>query len=352
MFRGLRGRMNRSKSLARAPEKTMTDSILYAIGVDGGGTKTLGRLVKISTEQAAEALLPDGPAPVVLATVGTGASNPHSNPEAVVRERLQQLMMDLCREGGIAPEKVNAVCMGMAGCDRPYERDLLTGIVKPVLPQARIRVTNDALTALVGGLGCLEGIMVISGTGSIALGARGAEKVVRAGGWGHFLDDAGSGFMLGKEALRRICRSHDHREPETALTDVILGHLELASPPDLIGWLNRINCDKATVASLSRFVLSLAEEGDTIAYDIAMEQARELVHAANTVRRILFPDVNEVQVVPGGGNLINNDWFREQFRNGLKSAHAALKLIMPKGEGLDGAVLLGVSELQTGAPFV
>jgi len=313
----------------------------YVIGVDGGGTKTLARLVRLKPTSA------DANKPLSeLATHSTGASNPHSNPEATVRERLQALLTELCAKANVAASDVTAICLGMAGCDRPYERDLLTGIVTPVLAKARVRVVNDAMTALVGGVGALDGLMVISGTGSIALGARGPERVVRAGGWGHFLDDAGSGFMLGKEALRRICRSHDHRDPETELTRLVLEHLGLGSPPDLIGWLTRINADKATVASLSRFVLECAEEGDPTAYDIATEQARELVLAANTVRRLLFDDVSNVPVVAGGGNLTNNPFYRQLFAEGLAKAHPSLKLIEAKGDAVDGAVLLAAAHAE------
>ena len=88
--------------------------------------------------------------------------------------------------------------------------------------RARILVTNDALIALVAGAGVGPGVVVIAGTGSIAYGRNAHDEAARAGGWGYILADEGSGFWIGRQALRAVVRAADGRGPATALTPLVL----------------------------------------------------------------------------------------------------------------------------------
>ncbi len=48
-----------------------------------------------------------------------------------------------------------------------------------------------------------DGILTIGGTGAICLGKKG-EVYEYSGGWGHILGDAGSGYWIGLQALKRM----------------------------------------------------------------------------------------------------------------------------------------------------
>ena len=58
--------------------------------------------------------------------------------------------------------------------------------------------------------------MVIAGTGSIAYGRNDRNQAARAGGWGYMLGDEGSGYWIGRAALRAVLRESDRRGPATA----------------------------------------------------------------------------------------------------------------------------------------
>ncbi|MFH0794219.1 MAG: ROK family protein, partial [bacterium] len=128
----------------------------HVIGVDGGGTKTLGVIANLKGEN--------------LAQTTVGSTNHHSNPIETVRANLEALCENLCRDAGAKPEEVVGICLGMAGVDRSDDKKLITGLVGEFLPRAQVLPVNDGLIALVGG--CLQpfGIIVIAGTGSIAFG--------------------------------------------------------------------------------------------------------------------------------------------------------------------------------------
>ena len=88
--------------------------------------------------------------------------------------------------------------------------------------KARILVVNDALIALQAGVGDAPGIVIVSGTGSIAYGRNDRGEASRAGGWGYVLGDEGSGYWIGRLALRAVVRHADGRGRATSLTPRLL----------------------------------------------------------------------------------------------------------------------------------
>src|SRR5438046_3119150 len=101
------------------------------IGVDGGGTKTLGAIAGA-----------DG---IIVSQTEVGSTNHHSNPIATVRENLGALIANLLRAGDAKPEDVKCICLGMAGVDRPEDKPLIQGIIREFLPSANCVAVNDGL---------------------------------------------------------------------------------------------------------------------------------------------------------------------------------------------------------------
>jgi N-acetylglucosamine kinase-like BadF-type ATPase len=66
----------------------------------------------------------------------------------------------------------------------------------------RVRVISDVEAAYLGALGAGAGILLLAGTGSMALGRDARGRWARAGGWGPLLGDEGSAFWIGREWLR------------------------------------------------------------------------------------------------------------------------------------------------------
>jgi N-acetylglucosamine kinase-like BadF-type ATPase len=124
--------------------------------VDGGGTKTSGVLATLEG--------------MVVATAETGSSNHYSNPIGTVRENLRNLIDKLRGAVEDPPAEIVAIGLGMAGVDRPEDHKLISGLVQEILPTSSILLDNDGVIALKGGSSTGTGIIVISGTGSIALG--------------------------------------------------------------------------------------------------------------------------------------------------------------------------------------
>lgn len=308
----------------------------FVIGIDGGGTKTLGAIANSDGE--------------ILSQFEVGSTNPHSNSMDVVRENLGALTSKLLGDAGAAAEDVKAICLGMAGVDRPEDKPMVENLVHEFLPNAEVLPVNDGVIALTGGALRPYGIIVISGTGSISFGINANGERVRAGGWGHILGDEGSGYTMSLRALRAIMRSHDGRTGETALQKNILDHLNLERPDQLLGWIRDHNASKAEIASLSRVVHETAAQGDPTAQAILESEAEELAEIVEAVAKKLFPDPNaEYEVIVAGGNLRKADSYFQLFRTAAEKKLPGINIIRPRKEPVEGAVILALDLMKNGS---
>src|SRR5512142_574214 len=127
--------------------------MLHVLGIDAGGTKTVCLL---ADEQGR-----------ILAEARRGGANLQAVGELEVEKVLHDVMEEAIGPTDIRPA---AICLGIAGVDRPDDSELVRAIMKRIGYKARVLVVNDALVALEAGAPGKAGVVVISGTGSISYG--------------------------------------------------------------------------------------------------------------------------------------------------------------------------------------
>ncbi|HEY8825046.1 MAG TPA: BadF/BadG/BcrA/BcrD ATPase family protein [Candidatus Limnocylindria bacterium] len=233
------------------------------VGIDAGGSKT--RAFAVDREGA-----------VVGRGAGGGANLLSSpDPAGSIAAALTESL------GSAKPE---AVVLSCSGGDRPADREkgraILTQLVGPAV---RIEVTHDAIAALYAGnpAGC--GVVLISGTGSIAFGRNDEGDERRAGGWGYLIGDEGSAVWLGLEGLRAAAHHADGRGAGTTITAHVLRELGVQSFMEVIPELyGRPHPAPAILASV-RAVGRAAAESDAIAVSIVQRGAHSLARAASVV---------------------------------------------------------------------
>jgi N-acetylglucosamine kinase-like BadF-type ATPase len=192
----------------------------HYLGIDGGGTKT-------------EAVVLDG-AGNELARAAGGPSNVHSAGQTTTEASLRDVILQVLERAALTVNGVTAVGLGMAGVDRPGDREMVHDILTRIARFPNVIITNDAEAALVGGVGHRHGVVLIAGTGAFAYGVNARGETGRADGWGYLLGDEGSAYWIGAEGLRAIARAHDGRGPATELTEALLEHLELSDATHLV----------------------------------------------------------------------------------------------------------------------
>ncbi|MAS38359.1 MAG: hypothetical protein CL610_30460 [Anaerolineaceae bacterium] len=248
---------------------------MYLMGIDGGGSTV--RVMIITPDL----------------TVRAEYIGPAVNPSAIGRDeaarRIQDAMRENIRQGGLAPEQIAGVGVGVAGASNRYAWavDWLRTTVHAVTPNANIVPSSDFEIALVGAHGQRLGILLLAGTGSLAYGVNGAGDSALVGGWGYLLGDEGSGYWLGMRALQVAARMADGRGPDTALYAAVMTALKLDDPLELIPWLYQQPARVQDVARLAPLVLDSATQGDKVARSLVDTAAMELTLAVRTIRHRL-----------------------------------------------------------------
>jgi N-acetylglucosamine kinase-like BadF-type ATPase len=106
---------------------------------------------------------------------------------------------------------LDAICAGSAGLSIPGAAEFLRERLSPLARAGTIVIVSDAMLALAAA-GVDEGVAVICGTGSVAVGSY-RDRAAQAGGWGYLLGDEGGGYWIVREAIRVLLRRRDCRQP-------------------------------------------------------------------------------------------------------------------------------------------
>lgn len=303
---------------------------MVVLGIDAGGTRTVG-------------LLADETGAVLASARGPGA-NLQSAGELEVEKVLHQIVEDALGDSAARPA---SICLGMAGVDRPGDADTIRGILARIGYRARVLVVNDALVALEAGLPGAPGIVIISGTGSIAYGRDTKGQAARAGGLGYVLSDEGSGYWLGREALRAVVRAADGRGPETALAAGVLAHFQVDRASELVPVVYGGGAKPSVIAGLAREVEAAAEMGDPVACAIVDAGAAELAGMAVSVARQL--DLGAPTVLLSGGTLHGAARLRQGTAERLLARLPGCSVQLLEAEPAAGAVRLALAQAAGGA---
>jgi len=268
------------------------------LGVDGGQS---GTIAAIGDETGR-----------VLGEGEAGPSNHAAGAEG--RAKLVRAVCESVKQAGAQAGldarnlEFEAACFGMSGGPEDKQA-ILAGIVRA----GRLMVTTDAAVALAGATASGQGIVVIAGTGSMALGRNGQGTVARAGGWGYVFGDEGGAFDIVRQAARAALRMEEGWGPETALRAALLDATGSASANQMLHRFYAPEWERSRVASLARLVDQAAAEADPVALHIVNQAAQELAQLAAAVRGQLWQPGETVEMAYSGG-VFESRMLLERFR--------------------------------------
>ena len=165
----------------------------------------------------------------------------------------------------------------------------------------RIAVVTDMEVAREAAFGECPGIVLLAGTGSVAVGRLPDGNLRRQGGYGWQMGDEGSGYALGRAALRAVGRMQDGRGTQTALGRILEAQTRSGSYDELVRWST--TAGPGEVASLARGVLEAAATGDGAALEILASEAKALARLAIVLAEG-WPGSDPVDVAQGGSLLL------------------------------------------------
>lgn len=217
--------------------------------------------------------------------------------------------------------KFSRVWIGLAGIDRPEINAALRQPLKELFhPQSRnaVTVTNDLeLCTAACGSQSKDVCVLVAGTGSIAMAFRktwnGYTKLSRAGGWGPLLGDDGSGFDIGRQALRHVLEIYDDKDDsEDSLVEGVLRSLKISSSQNVVQEVlssvllpseNNNPDARQRIAGVARIVLEL-QDSSPIASQIVSDSITSMTRLVQrAIRSTGLPPASFKLV--GTGGLLN-----------------------------------------------
>ena len=268
------------------------------LGIDAGGTKT-----DCAVSNGAELLGQATGASAKLARVG----------KEKARENLQSVVRQACEVAGVAPNDIQHVCIGMAGASLAEAVNWAQQTIRELIPDSTIYVAGDHVIAHRAAFGTSPGVLVISGTGSIAFGRNQAGETARAGGWGPSVSDEGSAFWVGREAVAEALRGFDFGKNNGLLA--MIAECWKVAPEEVI---RLANVSEPHFSELAGPVVSAAENGDAQARDIAERAGKALAGLASAVIHRLWPQAGVVPVALSGGVLQGSALVRQTFKEEMR----------------------------------
>lgn len=295
----------------------------FYLGIDGGGTKTRCLLADETT---------------VLAKAMTGGCSVIRYGEQKAREALHTAIRQVCATARISPDQIHAICIGAAGAARPEIAATIRSILAELAPDmvpANIEVVGDNVIALEAAFGAGPGVIVISGTGSIAYGRDANGHTARAGGWGFAISDEGSGHWIGRRTVRAILSARD-QGVETILTALVLEGWKLGGIDELVQQAN--STPPPDFPRLFPLVLGAAHEGDSIARSLLTEAGTELANLAGIVISRLRSQAPALPVAMTGSVFRQSAEVRHVFYHALQMKYPGIDVHQELADPAEGAL--------------
>jgi N-acetylglucosamine kinase-like BadF-type ATPase len=269
------------------------------VGVDGGGTGSRAVVLAASGEERARAT---GRAALVK-----------PGEEHAVQVALRDLVAAALAAAGEmgTPEVLVA---GLAGVGRTKTREAVQERLAEAGLARRIQVETDVAVAFHDAFGEGPGILLVGGTGSVALARTPGGRSLRSGGWGAVAGDEGSGWWIGIQALHAAFQAVDGRAPETLLLEAALRHFQVSDPGALMDRL--WTAEKGEVAALAPRVAEAAAQGDPASRTILSQAAGALAaHLSPLIRgwREEESGADEIPVALVGGLVVSGGPLRSEL---------------------------------------
>jgi N-acetylglucosamine kinase-like BadF-type ATPase len=306
------------------------------LGVDGGGSKT------------AFVLLDDDGR--IVAETQTASCYYFDEGIELVGRILTEGVAAVTSRAGVEASDIDQAFLGLPGYGEvSSDLDRLNAIPGEVLGHERYSCDNDMVCGWAGSLGAVDGINVISGTGSMTYGER-RGRGHRVGGWSELFGDEGSAYWIAAQGLNAFTRMSDGRLPRGPLVELVRARVGITSDLDVIDVvMNRWKGQRGRIADLAKTVVAAAEQGDEVAAGILADASEELAEIVEATREELGFGEDEVVPVSYSGGVFSAEPVRSGFERAVAALPARYDLRHPLFGPAVGAALYAAK--RAGAPL-
>lgn len=297
---------------------------MYALGIDGGGSRT-------------RALLCDTHGQIIGQGFSKG-TNPRTSSATELKAHLQEAIEQATRS--IDCSKILAAHFGLAGVGDAKTVGKVQAITKELLSEQTTRtIGHDLEIALVGGLGSNAGIVLVAGTGSACYGRTCDGHSTKCGDWGDLVDDVGSGSWIGLRALQACVRQADGRLPESPLKQAVMDFLKIEHMDAFKTRIHDSGLSRSGRAQLAPIILDLASTGDEVSLAIVAEGVGALSSCVFITSRQL--GIKSPAVLLSGG-LLQHTYFSNSLEVELNTRIPNTIITQPILSPTAGAILMAL----------
>jgi len=296
----------------------------FIIGVDGGGTKT---------EAVAYTL--DGK---VLSQGEAGYGNLLINEEQATSNIIAAVnkCLSVLPHGNCA-----FIYMGLAGYEGFKHKEKIKETLKGVF-KVPLEIVNDGVIAHAALLKGEDGILTISGTGSVSVGIHQGSRYL-SGGWGHILGDEGSGYWIALQAFIQMTREYDEGLPVSLLSKDILTQLKYENIADIKKFI--YSASKAEIAAFVPLIVQHAQNGNHFAQTLLLKAGEHLAKVTLSVyRKCGFHD--SIKIAIKGSILTKISMVQEAFIKEIQSHQLDVGFVLEDQSSTLGGYYLARSKIK------
>jgi glucosamine kinase len=198
-------------------------------------------------------------------------------------------------------------------------------------------VTSDIVTAHLGAFTGETGVVLVAGTGAVAIGLDRSGGIRRIDGWGPDIGDIGSGSWIGRRGIRAVLSARSGRGPTTTMDEALT---TLTAGADPVQWVASAGNAARQLARFAPAVLDAAQMGDPAAGTIARDAVNALAATTMAATTTDSQTTGRTKVATLGG-LTAHDWFKSLLVSKLQAEGFIVR--PPDRDAVHGAYLAAIN---------
>ena len=294
----------------------------YFLGIDGGGTKTIGSVA-------------DSEGHILAHGIG-GSINYYAIGMNEAVRNFDLLLAEL-------KEKLNmsgfdTIYIGSSALEREATKQEIREFAVHQPSTDSVFMHSDVFTGLMGLTLGRPGVLVISGTGSIAAAFDKKGDFHTVGGWGYILGDEGSAYDISLSAIKAAIKGYEGIGPLTNLIPYVQEYFKVTQLKDLINSFYEKGIPRQEVAGFAKSVDDCAEAGDPVGLHILQKAAFDLA----CLGRRFLKELDQPDPIVGiyGGVMKNSKITRNCFIENIKGFFPEARVLYPEFPPEIGAIYL------------
>lgn len=292
----------------------------FLIGIDSGGTKSELLITDIKNN--------------LIHKISYKTFHYSVHGKEKVTRHLKDIITNSITEKKLNLKHCKGICIGLAGVREANVKNQIKKHLIKTLGYKRIVIESDSAIALYGAFNGKDGLILICGTGSILFGIIN-KKFIRIGGWGWRIGDYGSGYEIGKYAIKHLINEYEKKKKLSRLSRAIENKFSI----NKLNILNHIYQNNFDLQNIVPLVLEYANKNDKDAQKIINKAIDELLLHFKLFFS-MYKSKRKIDLALSGSILENKNMLSNKLKKRIKRNFTKINLVNKINTPAEGAILL------------